>query len=184
MLLDDALAATKLSNQWELEDLAKHAPPPPRRGASARSVKQYEEAVAYHRQRLAEAKASHGQALAAAQVRAKVEDQIAAQFAATGLKVSRAPGVFFSEGLMSANFLNAEQGTNLRGERYYICLGGDPRAERAFLSALEGLGTGISRVHMLDRSFTRATLELAGGLSCRCKAEGELPQKQLASEAR
>jgi hypothetical protein len=110
-----------------------------------------------------------------AEKRAKAIQGMAADLEKAGLKVHYAPGVLEAPGSQVMNFLNAEQGTNAKGERYYIALGGAPHVEKVFVERLAQIaGDTISRVHLLDRQYTKGTLQALGGISCRCKIEGQL----------
>jgi hypothetical protein len=174
VLLNDPVEATRLACAWELEDKEAMAPKPlpPNASKEARETHAYE--VNFQKELIQDVKERHKEAMAQAQKQAVALTRVAADLEAGGLKVHRAPGVFGVGHTMSENFINAEQGTNPRGERFYIALGGDPRAERVFLAALDKLDTGIARVHLLDREYTQTTLSAGGGISCRCKAEGTL----------
>lgn len=116
--------------------------------------------------------------LAEADRRAKYEDRTAAELEAAGLHVDRLPGVFVvpgSAGTDQANLINGRHGVNEQGERFFIALGAEQRAETEVAHRLmQVLPTGISRVHFLDRELTPQTLDLSGGIKCRTKPEGEL----------
>ena len=116
--------------------------------------------------------------LAEADRRARYEDRTAAELEAAGLHVDRLPGVFVvpgSAGSDQANLINGRHGVNEQGERFFIALGAEQRAETEVAHRLmQVLPTGISRVHFLDRELTPQTLDLSGGIKCRTKPEGEL----------
>lgn len=174
VLLNDAVAATTLECQWELDDKIKDTPKDPGPNASAEKRDEYKSDLKFHKELLADLKDRHKEQIDDAKKAAAFESRVASDLESRGIVVHRAPAVFGSKHMMSANFINAEQGTNAKGKRFYIALGGDPRAEKVFLEHLEKLETGIARVHLLDRDLTRTTLQAGGGISCRTKAEGTL----------
>ncbi|MEW5854434.1 MAG: hypothetical protein AB2A00_37005 [Myxococcota bacterium] len=174
ILLNDAVAAAKLQAQWEREDHAQKEPRPPPPGASSDKLEMYQSDLEFWRDIGKDMVQRHADDLKHAERSAKFEKLVAKDLEAAGLKVHLAPAVFGQGHAAVANFLNAEQGTNPRGERFYIALGGDPRAERVFVDALKALDPGIARVHLLDPEMTGTTLRAGGGISCRTKAEGTL----------
>ncbi len=84
----------------------------------------------------------------------------------------RVAGVFFNPltGGQTMNILNGESGTNPSGGKYYIGLGGDPRAERSVVAALTEVEPKL-KVYLLDAKLTAPTLNWNGGIGCRSKAE-------------
>ncbi|MHB2020448.1 MAG: hypothetical protein ACYCW6_26230 [Candidatus Xenobia bacterium] len=114
----------------------------------------------------------------AAERKAQWEDRAVADLQKAGLQVFRIPGVYPDPADPSkdvANFMNIRQGTNPRGERFVIALGGPPRAEALVADRLlEQIPAGLSRVWFLDRDATPATLELSGGIKCRTKGSGTI----------
>jgi hypothetical protein len=160
--------------QWEMEDKIATAPKDPGPTASPTKREEYESDLKFHKELLTDFADRHKDMRKDAKKMARFEDQVVKDLEKKGLVVHRAPAVFGTGHMMQANFLNAEQGTNAKGERFYIALGGDPRAEKVFLDSMEKLGTGIARVHLLDRELTQTTLSAGGGISCRTKAEGTL----------
>jgi hypothetical protein len=108
----------------------------------------------------------------------KYESRVVADLEAGGLEVLRMAGVFLDPsepGSQLMNFLNAEKGTGPDGKQFHITLGGEPRAQAyAERKLTQELATGIDRVHFLDPIYTRTTLQMSGGISCRVKSEGSL----------
>jgi len=174
IVLDDAREAARLYVAWEREDYLKDKPKPPPPGATPAKQEQYRSDLVFWKSLGEDREETVKQILEQAEQRAKFEERVAQDLERAGLKVHRMAGVFKAGWNMTMNFLNAEQGTNARGERYYVTLGGDPRAERYFVDRFRQLDTGISRVHFLDREFTPGTLGAQGGISCRVKSEGDL----------
>lgn len=174
IVLDDAREAAQLYAAWQREDYLKKKPTPPPPDASAAKQEAYQSDLKFWQELGTDREESIKQMRELADKRAAHEQRVAADLERAGLKVHRMAGVFQAGWFMTMNFLNAEQGTNARGERYYIALGGDPRAERYVADRLRQLDCGISRVHFLDREFTRGTLSAQGGISCRVKCEGDL----------
>lgn len=88
-----------------------------------------------------------------------------------GLQVFRVAGCFpATRANAEMNFFNIRQGTNSKGERFVVALGGDERAERAFAQTMLGdIPAGYHRIHFLDRELTPITLDMSGGIKCRTK---------------
>jgi len=174
VMVNDPVAAQQLSEQWERADHLRKKPAAPRAGASAATVETYNSDLAFWKELGQDAERNFKEAAARAQKQATAEERSIRDLEKAGIKVHRVPAVFGPRHAPQANFINAEQGTNPKGERFYIALGGDPRAERVFVEALAAIKPGIARIHFLDRDITMSTLVAGGGISCRTKAEGAL----------
>jgi hypothetical protein len=174
VMVNDAMTAARRFAEWRRQDHVAGEPKPPPPGASADKLEEYKGEHAFWKEMGTELESSIQESLAQAEKRAAAEARVVKDLEAAGLKVHRVAGVYQAGHFQNINFMNAEQGQNARGERFFIPLGGDPRAEKAFVEDLRAIDPGIARVHFLDRTYTQTTLSAMGGISCRCKAEGDL----------
>jgi len=176
VVLNDAMEAFELQKQWRIADVEASKPVEPGPGASKRKREDYEYALddwKYAKENLPDELKRMEQR---AKEHAKFEAKVRKDLEAGGLTVHRMAGVFPSSTAGDPmNFLNGEAAVGADGKRFYISLGGDPRAEAYVVQKLAGeLPSAMSRVHFLDRRLTGYTLNAMGGLSCRAKLEGEL----------
>lgn len=176
VVVNDPLEAVKLERQWLAEDHEKSKPRPPGPDASARAREAYEDRVWEWENDGELARDLLDITAKRAAEQAPFLKTITEQLRAGGLTVHRMAGVFDDVGeLPTMNFLNGEAAMNHERERFYVALGGDPRAEAYVVQQLgQVLPSGIERFHFLDRGLTGYTLNAHGGLSCRSKLEGAL----------
>jgi hypothetical protein len=164
VLLDDSRAAVDAQLKWERDDYeAKH--PGPDATGDAKAI------WAEETQRF-EMRRKNLETYVARQT--QFEAMVLHDLEKTPLKVGRVAAVYANSrwpGEQEINFINAESGTNAKGERFYIALGAHARAEKAFAASMRAIG-GLSRLYFLDRNLTPKTLEARGGIGCRVKAEG------------
>jgi len=175
VLVDDAMQSAELLIQINEANHLADKPKAPRANASEDSKQDYQSSLKWWKDLGGNLKAQAKQIRSIAKRRASFQKKMCADLEQAGMKIHSVPGVLESNGSMVANFLNAEQGVNSKGERYYIALGADPMAEKSFVGHLAKIaGAEIARVHLMDRDFTRTTLSAQGGISCRTKAEGDV----------
>ncbi|MFH1809977.1 MAG: hypothetical protein ABIJ09_14625 [Pseudomonadota bacterium] len=174
VMVNDVRTAARRMAEWRRADHAASEPKRPPADAPTSVREQYDSDHAFWKELGTDLETTLAQSLEQAEKRAVAEERTIRDIEAAGLTVHRVAGVYQEGYFQNMNFMNAEQGQNARGERYYIPLGGDPRAEQAFIEDLRAIDPGIARVHFLDRESTQTTLSAMGGISCRCKAEGEL----------
>ncbi|MBX7099065.1 MAG: hypothetical protein K1X89_15245 [Myxococcaceae bacterium] len=177
VVLNDPLESVKLQKTWLAEDLARSKPTAP--GPSATEAERADFATALESWQ--QTATDRQERLARVEERARNQaprmDAIAKTMAESGLEVHRMAGVFEDTGDdRPMNFLNGEAALNPQRQKFYIALGGDPRAEAYAVQQLGSrLPSGFERIHFLDRELTTSTLRDFGGLSCRSKLEGTLP---------
>ncbi len=165
VLLDDAHAAVAAQLDWMQEDLYGREPKANAPAEELTAFVKAEEELQTYRDNLE----------AYAKRQAEFEAIVVRDLEKAHLKVVRVPAVYPSPAYttdQSMNFMNGESGTNARGEKFYIALGGHARAERAFAASMQKLG-GLSRLYFLDRQLTETTLKAHGGISSRVKADGQ-----------
>lgn len=168
VLLNDSVAAQKLSEQVQRQDLEAEKPQLPP-NASVEERTQHQTALESWEMKLQMLEEGLVAERAEAERLAPYEGLVLSKLEAAGLKVERAPAAFGTH----FNFLNSEQGLNTRDERFYLAAGGPPWAEQVFLDTLLRLSTNIRRVYFLDRRLTTRTFEARGGVSCRNLVEVE-----------
>lgn len=69
------------------------------------------------------------------------------------------------------NFINGEGGTNPGGDRFFVTLGGDPRAQAYAAKALTAHAEGPDRVYFMGARRSELLLRSQGGLSCVVKTQ-------------
>lgn len=163
VVVNDALLAHELLEQWTL---AEHAKNEPRANASAERKKEWRDDGKRFKRELLE---SRMQAVR----EAKIEGKAVRDLESAGLVVHRIGGKFpWSRIGAPMNFLNTEQGRGRDGERFLVALGGDRRAEKHFVETMAKISGGaIKRYYLLDREQTGSTLQAGGGIACRAKIE-------------
>ncbi len=158
-VVNDAVEAAALQAGWLRDDHQRGRP------ADPAALPQWEQVGRKLEAALA------GEA-ARAEAAARVEALTAEDLEAAGLVVHRMAGVFAPvAGRGAMNFLNGEAALNAKGERFYVALGGDARAEQHVIARLDALPGRFSRVHFISKSLSADTLSHFGGLSCRTKLE-------------
>ncbi|MEW6281814.1 MAG: hypothetical protein AB1758_24625, partial [Candidatus Eremiobacterota bacterium] len=188
VVLNDAREAAELQIAWLESDLKHSLPRHPGPGSSVWQRLNYHRKRFLHKRREHRLEGQRERLRAEASRRARYEDMCLKDLKAAGLTVLRMAGVFVHPDRPDqdvANFLNGRAGTNEQGQRFYVGLGADSRAEvYAARRLMLDLPTGIQRVHFLDRTYTPDTLGLYGGIKCRTKPEGDLvPATQLKTAA-
>ena len=168
VIVNDAALAVASQAQWMREDHAAQKPADGDADAMAEWAMEGELV-----EELIAALGEHGGELAQAEART------VADLEAAGLQVERIAGRFFSLGgwwggmVEQMNFLNGEGGTNVRGQKFFVTQGGDPRAEDYVVGELMAK-TGLDRIYFMDRELAEQTLMLNGALSCRVRTDGHV----------
>lgn len=175
VVLNDAAAAASMQREWALSDHQSRKPAAPPTGAPHEAQVAFRAALAGWESTGVELAKRLDAVSAHAEATAQYERLSAEQLEESGLRVHRMAGVFEEvPGMPQMNFLNGEAAKNSRREGFYVALGGDRRAEQYVIDTLlNGLPSGLERVHFLSRNLTQATLKHFGGLSCRAKLEAE-----------
>ncbi|GMU53957.1 MAG: hypothetical protein AMXMBFR33_31030 [Candidatus Xenobia bacterium] len=182
VVLNDAREAAEVQVGWLKHDIVTSKPRHPGPESSVWQRLNYHRKLFFHKRR---ERRLHDQIVALREEgerRAYFEDLTARDLKTAGLTVHRMAGVFVdpenpTEDMF--NFVNGRPGVDRANQRFFVGLGGDSRSEVYVARKLmQGLPTGIVRLHFLDRELTPSTLGLFGGIKCRTKPEGELVSKQ------
>jgi hypothetical protein len=168
VVLNDARDVARRQIEWMRED-HRAAEPQLSEGATAAERAEYD---ALHRawQEAGERMKSEETMIWKRQTfTAMAEDRCAEDLIDAGLTVHRVAASFDYD-KRRVKFLNGCKGTNPHGKRFFVALGGDPRAEQHFLAECLRLGLGIDHFYFLDRVLSRESLSNSGGVNCRTKA--------------
>lgn len=118
------------------------------------------------------------QLTAEAEQAARYEALTRADLEKAGLRVVPMPGAFRNlakKQVDGANFFNGRHGTNSRGEKYTILMGGTAKQEAYLADFLLGQGhLPVDRLYFLDPEQNWQTLSQKGGFKCRTKPHGRL----------
>ena len=166
-MVNDAMMSYDNQLQWALDDHDARRPD----AGDEKAMKAWEK----ERKKIEKGKTlmplkAHAERLAA------FESRTVSDLEAAGFDVVRMGGRYFdpsdNEGDRTEvmNFLNGEGATNPRGERYFVSLGGDERAERYAANELMNAPGGPRRVYFLGNDYPAQLLNKMGAFSCVCKS--------------